>query len=123
MMTLKTTLVTAAIAAAVVLGSVVAAEAATVKYSTPLYKGPGFGRIGTVPAGSFVDIQGCDRGYCFVSRRGRDGFVSARAIGFGRGQDYNWWYRHPRHHGGWGGWGGPDHGACLKTPGFGFCVR
>lgn len=126
-MRLKNKLVTAALAAAVLLTSGAAAMAATIKYDTRLYANPGSGAIGWVRGGQWVDVQGCYRNYCFVRKAGPDGFVRASAIWFDSGYDYGWWYSHPRpgfpfyNPGPFPHPGNP--GACIHTPGFGFCIN
>jgi|GEM_PF-2623850 len=127
-MSIKSKLATVALAAAVVLGFGAAAEAATIRYDTKLYANPGFGQIGWVHGGQWVDVQGCSQNYCWVNKPGPDGFVRASAISFDNDYGYDWWYSHPRPGFMWGPSMHPHHdmhnpGACIHTPGFGFCVN
>jgi hypothetical protein len=116
-MNLKKMLIGTAIAAAALIGTVAAADAAVIRYGTSIYANPGWGKIGFVPAGTWVDIQGCTRNYCWIEKPGTDGFVRASAIRWDRGFDYNWWFAHP--HSGWR-WGGGHHmgpGIGVQIPG------
>ena len=120
-----------AIAAGALLLSGGIAAAATVTNDLNLRSGPGTGYrvIGTMPAGAYVDVIGCDGSWCRVNWRGAVGYASASYLGGGGGYaaapvyvapppvvsfGFGWggpgWQRHQwhGHRGGWrghrGGW-------------------
>jgi len=101
-MSLKT-IIAAAVAATVVLGSAAAAVAApaVIRYDTTLYANAGSGQIGWAHAGQWVDASYCHNGYCWISKHGPDGFVKASAIDW-QGYAGNYGY-------GYGGYGFGGH--------------
>jgi len=78
---------TLAIAAGALVLSGGIAAAATVTNDLNLRSGPGTGYrvIGTMPAGAYVDVIGCDGSWCRVNWQGSVGYASASYLGGGRG--------------------------------------
>lgn len=82
---------TIAIATGALLLSGGIAAAATVTNDLNLRSGPGtgYGVIGTMPAGAYVDVLGCSGSWCRVSWAGAVGYASASYLaGGGRGGYY-----------------------------------
>ncbi|HVW92079.1 MAG TPA: hypothetical protein VHB74_05670 [Devosia sp.] len=81
-MTVKTRLVTLAAAGGMLALSAAAAFASpgVIAYPSSLYAHPGIFKIGAVFPGQHVDVGPCFKGYCFVSKPGKDGFVKISAI-------------------------------------------
>ncbi|HWK98105.1 MAG TPA: SH3 domain-containing protein [Pseudolabrys sp.] len=130
---------TLAIAAGAFLLSGGLAAAATVTNDLNLRSGPGTGYrvIGTMPAGSYVDVIDCSGSWCRVNWGGAEGYASASylagggspvyapapvyapppvvSFGFGFGSGPGWYggpryYSGPRHYGHRGGWRGGHRG-------------
>lgn len=76
----------AIVAGALVLSGGIAA-AATVTNDLNLRSGPGTGYrvIGTMPAGAYVDVMGCDGSWCQVNWEGAVGYASASYLAGGGG--------------------------------------
>jgi uncharacterized protein YraI len=133
---------TLTIAAAGLLLSAGIASAATVTNDLNLRSGPGtgYGVVGTMPAGAYVDVIGCGGSWCRVNWQGVVGYASASYLagggggavyaadpvyvappppvvfGFGWGGPrwgHGWGHRGWRGgwHGGHGGWHGGHHGG------------
>lgn len=87
-MTFKTKLIAAGIATMAVLGTTIAASAApaVATGNVNVRTGPstGFRVIDTLRRGERVDIQYCRGSWCFVEKRGPDGWVSANYLSSGR---------------------------------------
>ena len=95
-MTFKTKLIAAGIATMAVLGTTIAASAApaVATGNVNVRSGPstGFRVVDTLRRGEHVDIQYCRGSWCFVEKRGPDGWVSANYLSSGRpgwGNDWN----------------------------------
>lgn len=59
-----------------------AAAPAVATGNVNLRNGPSvqYDKIGSLRAGQIVDVQGCRSGWCFVQKRGADGWVSYRYL-------------------------------------------
>ena len=151
-MALNRKLLAAGLAALALLGTSIAASAApaVVTGNVNVRSGPGTGyyAVDTIRRGERVDVQYCQGSWCFVEKRGPDGWVSANYLERGRPSRPNWddddWDRPGRpdwgngpgwgNHGpGWGnhgpGWGRPPHhngnnngSVCFNGPNGYFCM-
>jgi uncharacterized protein YraI len=152
-MALNRKILAAGLAALALLGTSVAASAApaVVTGNVNVRSGPGTGyyAVDTIRRGERVDVQYCQGSWCFVEKRGPDGWVSANYLERGRPGRPNWddndWDRPGRpdwNNGpgwdngpGWGnhgpGWGRPPrpphHGGnngsvCFNGPNGYFCM-
>ena len=87
-MTFKSKLIAAGIATMAVLGTTIAASAApaVATGNVNVRSGPstGFRVVDTLRRGERVDIQYCRGSWCFVEKRGPDGWVSANYLSSGR---------------------------------------
>lgn len=149
-MALNRNILAAGLAALALLGTSVAASAApaVVTGNVNVRSGPGTGyyAIDTIRRGERVDVQYCQGSWCFVEKRGPDGWVSANYLERGRPSRPDWdrpgrpdwngpgrpgWDNGP----GWGnhgpGWGrpprppyhgGPDSSVCFNGPNGYFCM-
>jgi len=86
-MSLKRNLLTAGIAAAAIIGSTIAALAApayaTATVNVRAGPGTGYSAIDTLRPGEGVDIDYCRGSWCFVTKSGPDGWVSASYLSRG----------------------------------------
>src|ERR1700674_895513 len=57
-----------------------AADPATVVQNTPLYASPGGFVQAVIPAGSYVDVDGCAGSWCSVNWAGQGGYVSSSLV-------------------------------------------
>jgi hypothetical protein len=155
-MVLNRKIIAAGLAAMALLGTTLAASAApaVVTGNVNVRSGPGTGyyAIDTIRRGERVDVQYCQGSWCFVEKRGPDGWVSASYLDRGRpgrpgprpdwdnGPDWGngpgWGNGHGHgNHGGWDnnwgngpGWGGGrphrprDSSVCFNGPNGYFCV-
>ena len=85
-MSIKSKLMTGAVAAAMVIASAVAAMAspAVITSYARLYANPGSGTIGHVYAGQHVNVVQCTQSqrWCYVDRAGPNGWVNAAYLNF-----------------------------------------
>lgn len=155
-MALSKKLMAAGIAALTVLATTAAASAApafaTSNVNVRSGPGTGYGIVDALRRGDRVDVQYCRGSWCFVEKRGPDGWVSASYLDRGRpggGWDDNWdrppqWNPRPPRPPHWGGghpprpphwnprpprpqpWpghgGGNDSSVCFNGPNGYFCV-
>ena len=119
-MALNRKILAAGLAALALLGTSIAASAAPtfVTGNVNVRSGPGTGyyAIDTIRRGERVDVQYCQGSWCFVEKRGPDGWVSASYLDRGRP------HRPGRPH--WGndgpGWGNGHH---RPRPGGSVCFN
>jgi uncharacterized protein YraI len=151
-MALNRKILAAGLAALALLGTSIAASAApaVVTGNVNVRSGPGTGyyAIDTIRRGERVDVQYCQGSWCFVEKRGPDGWVSASYLERGRPHRPDWgnddWDRPGRpdwNNGpgwdngpGWGshgpGWnrprpphhGGNNGSVCFNGPNGYFCM-
>ena len=104
-MALSNKLMAAGLAALALLATTAAASAASA-YATGnvnVRSGPGtyYGRVDVLHRGEQVDVQQCQGSWCFVQKRGPDGWVSANYLarggsgGWDNDYDDNWDYPRP----------------------------
>ncbi len=90
-MALNRKLITSALATLAVLATTVAAAAApaiaTGNVNVRSGPGTGYGVVDALRRGERVDIQYCRGSWCFVQKRGPDGWVSANYLSSGGGWD------------------------------------
>ena len=99
-MALTRKLIASGLATLAVLATTVAASAATA-YATGnvnVRSGPGtgYGVIDALRRGDRVDVQYCQGSWCFVEKRGPDGWVSSRYLATGGGWDDDYYEPAPR---------------------------
>ena len=155
-MVLNRKILAAGLAGLALLGTTIAASAAPayVTGNVNVRSGPGTGyyAIDTIRRGEQVDVQYCQGSWCFVEKRGPDGWVSASYLERGRPSRPDWdrpgrpdwngpgrpgWDNGPGWNNGpgWGshgpGWGrpprpphnsGPDASVCFNGPDGYFCM-
>ena len=101
-MTLKNKLMAAGIATVAVLATTMAASAAsaiaTGNVNVRSGPGTGFRVVDTLRRGERVDVQYCRGSWCYVEKRGPDGWVSANYLssgrpGWGNDWDDDYWER------------------------------
>ena len=118
-MALSRKIIAVGLAALALLGTSVAASAApaVVTGNVNVRSGPGTGyrAIDIVRRGERVDVQYCEGSWCFIEKRGPDGWVSARYLERGRPGRPDWdrpgrpdWDRPGRPDWGRPDWGRPD---------------
>jgi len=102
-MTFKTKLIAAGVATMAVLATTIAASAApaVATGNVNVRSGPstGFRVVDTLRRGERVDIQYCRGSWCYVEKRGPDGWVSANYLSSGRpgwGNDWDDRWERPR---------------------------
>lgn len=95
----------------------------------------GYQRVGTLQTNQLVEVQGCRDGWCFIEKRGTDGWVSSRYLQAVRHQgpkpsvNFSFSFgsvpQHPRpghndpgNSGGWNDSGGANHGGHNNGPGW-----
>lgn len=122
------------LAAALVFGGAGAAFAAPAVVDTPLNVRSGAGTnyrvVDVARRGEIVDVDYCRGNWCRISRRGPDGWVSARYLSRGDNRFYDdryydddfyierprrVWRHHHRHH-------RPDFSACIGGANARFCI-
>ena len=127
-MALNRKILAAGLAALALLGTSIAASAApaVVTGNVNVRSGPGTGyyAVDTIRRGERVDVQYCQGSWCFVEKRGPDGWVSANYLERGRPSRPNWddddWDRPGRPNWGNGpGWGNHGPGWGNHRPGWG----
>lgn len=74
--------------ALVLSGGIAAAATVTNDLNLRSGPGPGYRVIGTMPAGAYVDVIGCDGSWCRVSWGGSVGYASASYLAGGEGGYY-----------------------------------
>lgn len=97
-MALSKNIITGGLAVLALVASAAAASAAPA-YATGsvnVRSGPstGYRVVDTLRRGEQVDVQQCRSGWCYVEKRGPDGWVSANYLsrgGYDRGDDYDRW--------------------------------
>ena len=94
-MTFRTTLIAAGVASLAVLATTIAASAApavaTGNVNVRTGPGTGFRVVDTLRRGEHVDVQHCRGSWCYVEKRGPDGWVSANYLRSGRPNwDHDW---------------------------------
>lgn len=102
-MALSNKLMAAGLAALALMATTAAASAASA-YATGnvnVRSGPGtyYGVVDTLRRGEQVDVQQCQGSWCYVAKRGPDGWVSANYLSRGGnwqdGDDYDWDWDYP----------------------------
>jgi uncharacterized protein YraI len=109
-MTMNKQILLPIVAGAAILGFAEAATAspAVITATVNIRSGPGiyYYVIGTAYRGQYVDVRGCQSGWCYIEKRGPDGWVSARYLGGGSsGPSVNFYLDF-----GYGPWFGPRPG-------------
>jgi hypothetical protein len=139
-MALRNKLIATGLATLAVIATTVAASAApaiaTGNVNVRSGPGTGYPRVDTLYRGERVDVQYCRGSWCYVEKRGPDGWVSANYLRSGRPSwDDDWdddWYEprpprppRPPH---WDPWprpiypGNPGAQVCFNGPNGYFCI-
>jgi uncharacterized protein YraI len=100
-MTIRKKLITAGLAGFTLAATAVAAMAApavaTANVNVRSGPGTGYGVVDTLRRGEPVDVQQCQGSWCYVEKRGTDGWVSSSYLGRGNSwQDEDDWGYNPR---------------------------
>lgn len=124
---------TALLAAAVLVASASAAMAApgvvTGNANVRAGAGTGYQVISSVQYGQRVDIEYCAGNWCYVSKPGRDGWVSASYLAttnnWGNYRRHNGWGNNGgwgNHHGGWNNHSSVGVNTCISGQNASFCL-
>ena len=102
------------------LAGVAAAAPAMMNTTANVRNGPStyYRIVNTAYRGETVNVQGCQAGWCYINKRGPDGWVAARFLGAAPGRPGINFYLN---FGNWPGWGPrpPVGGPGLPPPGGG----